>query len=313
VSVVATRPRLGFLGVGWIGRKRLEAIEASGVAEIAALADPAIDGALDSLEELLAEELEGIVIASPPGLHAEQARTAVEHGLAVFCQKPLALDAAGAGRVVEAARDADRLLAVDLCYRHTEAARRVHELVSDGTLGEIFAVDLVFHNAYGPDKPWSAVPALAGGGCVLDLGVHLVDLALWTLGWPEVRTVAGHLRGRPLEDYAAAQLELETGAVVRLACSWRLHVGRDCAIEASFHGTRGGASLRNVGGSFFDFTAERHTGAGSEVLAAPPDDWGGRAAVAWARQLAAGGRFDPAADELVRVHDVLDRIVGRGP
>ena len=308
MSVVATKPRLGFLGVGWIGRARLQAIEASGVAEVTALADPAVDGALDSLEELLAEELDGIVIATPPALHVTQACAALEQGVAVFCQKPLAIDAVGAGVVVDAARAADRLLGVDLCYRHTEAARRVRELVTDGRLGEIFAVDLVFHNAYGPDKPWANDLALAGGGCVLDLGVHLVDLALWTLGGPEVRTVTSHLHGRRFEDYAAAQLELETGAVVRLACSWRLHAGRDCVIEASFHGTHGGVALRNVDGSFYDFVADRFDGAQAERLAAPPDDWGGRAAVGWATRLAVDAGFDPAIEDVVRVHETLDRI-----
>ncbi|MFL5972859.1 MAG: gfo/Idh/MocA family oxidoreductase, partial [Gaiellaceae bacterium] len=63
MTVVATRPRLGFLGVGWIGRKRLEAIEASGVAAVAAVADPAVDGAAASLDELLEQELDGVVIA----------------------------------------------------------------------------------------------------------------------------------------------------------------------------------------------------------------------------------------------------------
>jgi predicted dehydrogenase len=308
VSVVAAKPRLGFLGVGWIGRMRLEALEESGVAEAAALADPAVDGALDPLEELLAEDLDGIVIATPPALHDSQACAALERGLAVFCQKPLAVDALGAGAVVDAARTADRLLGVDLCYRHTEAARRVRELVTARELGDVFAVDLVFHNAYGPDKPWAQDLALAGGGCLLDLGVHLVDLALWTLGWPDVRTVAGHLHGRPFEDYAAAQLELATGTLVRLACSWRLHAGRDCVIEASFHGTAGGAALRNVDGSFYDFVAERLDGAHAERLTEPPDDWGGRALVEWAQRLAAGERFDPAVEDVVRVHEALDRI-----
>jgi hypothetical protein len=65
VSAVATRPRLGFLGVGWIGRLRLEAVAASGEADVAAVADPAVPGALASLDELLAEELDGVVIATP--------------------------------------------------------------------------------------------------------------------------------------------------------------------------------------------------------------------------------------------------------
>jgi predicted dehydrogenase len=311
VSAVATRPRLGFLGVGWIGRNRLEAIEASGVAHVVAIADPAIEGAADSLDDLLGEGLDGIVIATPSALHEEQAVTALEHGLAVFCQKPLALDGAGARRVVDTARAADRLLDVDLCYRRTDAARRAKEVLDAGALGEVYAVDLTFHNAYGPDKAWYADPALAGGGCVLDLGIHLVDLALWTLGFPPVGSVTSSLHGAPLEDHAAVQVELEGGVTLRLACSWRLHAGRDCVLRASFYGTRGGVSVRNVGGSFFDFVAERYTGTSTEVLAAPPDDWGGRAAVEWARRLAAGAGFDASAEEHVHVQELLDRVYGR--
>ena len=72
-----------------------------------------------------------------------------------------------------AARQSNRLLAVDLSYRFTEAMRQVRNSVQSGALGRIFAVDLVFHNAYGPDKAWFRDPILSGGGCVMDLGVHL--------------------------------------------------------------------------------------------------------------------------------------------
>jgi predicted dehydrogenase len=63
-----------------------------------------------------------------------------------------------------------------------------------------------------------------------------------------------------VEDYAVAQIDLAGGCVVRLACSWNLPAGRDAVIEAHFHGTRGGAAMRNVGGSFYDFVAERFDG-----------------------------------------------------
>jgi predicted dehydrogenase len=313
VSAVATKPRLGFLGVGWIGRKRLEALQAGGIAEVAAVADPAVDGALDSLDELLEAELDGVVIATPSALHAEQALAALDRGLAVFCQKPLALDAATARRVVDAARAADRPLAVDFCYRTTEAARRVREVVAGGELGDVFAADLVFHNAYGPDKAWFRDPALSGGGCAIDLGIHLVDLALWTLGFPEVESLESALHGSPLERYAAVHARLAGGTTLRLACSWWLPAGRECVFEASFYGQHGGASLHDVGGSFYDFTAERFDGTTTRMLAAPPDDWGGRAIRDWTRRLAAGDGFDPAADQIVRVHEVLDRIYGRQP
>jgi len=326
------RPRLGFLGVGWIGRHRMEAIAASGVAAVAAIADPepaaaaasqsvAPDAVLvGSLDELLELELDGVVIATPSALHADQAVRALERGVAVFCQKPLARTAFETRRVVDAARAANRPLGVDLSYRHTAAMQRIRELVQRGALGTVYAVDLTFHNAYGPDKAWFYDPTLSGGGCVIDLGVHLVDLAFWTLGFPRVRDATSELFAggnrivdatARVEDFATATLSLESDATVRLACSWRLHAGRACVIEAAFYGTDGGAAMRNVNGSFFDFRAERFRETSSETLSDPPDAWGGRAAVAWARDLAEGRGFDASAGEYVRVAEALDAIYGR--
>ncbi len=327
------KPRLGFLGVGWIGRNRMEAIARDGAAEIAAIADAQPEArdaacaiapgavALSDLDALLDSGIDGLVIATPSALHAQQAEAALGRGVAVFCQKPLARTAAETRGVIAAARRADRLLDVDLSYRRTSGMQRIRELVAGGGIGEVYAVDLVFHNAYGPDKPWFRDPVLSGGGCVIDLGIHLVDLALWTLDFPQVEAVASrlHAGGRRLalptssvvEDHAVAQIDLAGGCVVRLACSWNLPAGRDAVIEASFHGTRGGAAFRNVGGSFYDFTAERFEGTRAEPLASPPDDWGGRAAVHWARALANGGRYDPSIERLAEVAAVLDAIYAR--
>jgi predicted dehydrogenase len=323
------KPRIGFLGTGWIGRHRMQAILATGVVEPIAIADPSPEMAAEAqrlapsarlvpdLDAILDTDVDGVVIATPSALHAEQSMRALERGVAVFCQKPLGRTAAETQVAVDAARRVDRLLAVDLSYRFTEGMRRIRDLVCTGELGRVFAADLAFHNAYGPDKPWFYDPALSGGGCLMDLGVHLVDLALWTLDFPDVTTVSGNLltAGEPpagrVEDYAVATLELATGTVVRLVCSWRLHAGRDAVISAAFHGTAGGAALHNVDGSFYDFTAERYRGTAREPLATPPDEWGGRAAADWALRLAAGERFDPAAERLVDVARVLDRIYGR--
>jgi predicted dehydrogenase len=298
VSAVATRPRLGFLGVGWIGRSRLEAIERSGVAEIAAICDPAVAGSLETLDGV---ELDGVVIATPSALHAEQAIAALERGAAVFCQKPLARTAAEARRVVDAARRADRLLGVDLSYRHARAFQTARALVRSGELGELVSAQLTFHNAYGPDKTWCRDPELAGGGCLIDLGIHLVDIALWTLGPDALRRVDARVVGRPVEHHAVVVLDRGV-----LACSWDLHAGRDAVIEASFYCTRGGVSVTNVDGSFYDFRCERFRGTTRETIVEPPDDWPGRAAVEWARRLAGGERFDPAAGELVVLHETID-------
>jgi len=326
-------PRVGFLGTGWIGRHRMEAMLATGAIEAAAVCDPSPEcvaqavtlapgvQVVDSYEAMLALGIDGVVIATPSAGHADQSIAGLRAGAAVFCQKPLGRNADEAQAVVDAARAADRLLGVDLSYRHTEGMVKIADLVRSGALGTVFAVDLTFHNAYGPDKPWFYDRAQSGGGCVVDLGVHLVDLALWVLGFPDVRDVSADLfaGGRPLpegavEDFANARFTVG-GTAVRLACSWRLHAGRDAVIEAAFYGTQGGAALRNVGGSFYDFTAERFAGTSSERLSEGADAWGGRAAAAWATQLAQDRGFDPAAEHFVRSAEVLDGIYrsGLGP
>lgn len=324
-------PRLGFLGVGWIGRNRMEAIARSGCAEIAAIADPAKDlvkkavqicGECDveepqlasSLDELLQVDLDGVVIATPSALHAQQSIACLERGLAVFCQKPLARNGNETRRVVEAARANDCLLGVDLSYRHLTGVKRIRELLRDGTLGQVFAVELAFHNAYGPDKPWFYDRKLSGGGCVIDLGIHLVDLALWALDFPGVSRVTSRLfqNGEPLksgiEDYASARLDLNTGTTVQMACSWKLPAGCNAIISAAFYGSKGGAVLRNVNGSFYDFTAEHCVGTERRSLATPPDQWQGRAAVDWARRLACGLKYDDAIEHLVEVARTVDHI-----
>ena len=91
----------------------------------------------------------------------------------------------------------------------------------------------------------------------------------------------------------------------------RLQAGCDAEISAAFYGSGGGAALKNVGGSFYDFTAERYRGTARETLATPPDAWGGRAAADWAQRLAQRAGFDPQAERLVEVARVLDRIYGR--
>jgi predicted dehydrogenase len=320
---------LGFLGTGWIGRNRMEAMLATGEAKAVAICDPNADMArqaqelapdaqlVGSFDELLACEPDGVVIATPSALHAEQCIRAFDAGAAVFCQKPLGRSAAEVGAVLEAARKADRLLGVDLSYRHTAAMQAIRDRLPE--LGTAFAADLTFHNAYGPGAGWFWDPKLSGGGCLIDLGVHLVDLALWMFDFPDVvEADATLLRdGRPVqadqvEDYAAGELELANHVTVRIACSWNLNAGRDAVIEATFYGTEGGAQMRNENGSFFDFSAELFKGRNAERIAELPDQWGGRAAVEWVRKLAAGNRFSGSTTGLLETASALDRLYGRG-
>jgi predicted dehydrogenase len=332
-TLVDGKPKLGFIGVGWIGRNRLEAIAQENIADISAISDPNSTYVQEALEhgpdaevlgsfsEMTTSSLDGIIIATPSALHAEQSIAAMQQGKAVFCQKPLGRNAIEVRQAVDIARQKDVLLGVDFSYRFTNGIKALKEVLNSGELGDIYGANLVFHNAYGPDKPWYFDPKLAGGGCVMDLGVHLVDLLVWLFENPEVTEVNSHLfsKGKRIsnpeaqvEDYALAQMLLNDQIAVQLACSWNLPAGVDAVIEVSFYGTKGGVSFRNINGSFYEFETLAFQGTSRKTISSPGDSWGGKAAIHWAEELASNGNvFNPEAELYVKSAEILDQIYKR--
>ncbi|HLX68382.1 MAG TPA: Gfo/Idh/MocA family oxidoreductase [Verrucomicrobiae bacterium] len=320
------RPKLGFLGADGTGKTRLEAIARSGVADITAIADPVPELAakaartfpeaavLTSLDDLVEVGVDGIVIATPSALRAEQATAALERGMAIFCARSPGRTATEVRRVVDAARAADRLMGIDLPYR--SRFRKIHDLCQHGELGEIFAVDLVFHSAPELAATWFC-DSTSGGGCVMDLGFHLLDLALWNLNFPRIANATSHLFARgntfqshrdAAEDDALAQLDLENGTTIKLACSWKLPTGCGAIISASFYGTKGGAALQNVNGSLDEFSAARFHGSRRETIACTSQTWSGLAAIDWAERLANGERFSNDIEHLTHTMTAMDAI-----
>lgn len=322
---------LGFVGLGWIGLNRLQQLLAHTKIDKIALIEPVkaqLDRALaltdkaqifTAYEDVLSDEsLDGIVIATPSALHAQQAIQALNAQKAVFCQKPLGRNAAEVKAVLQASQTNNKLLAVDLSYRFTQAFQQVYQILQKGTIGKVFSVELVFHNAYGPDKAWFYDLEKAGGGCVLDLGIHLLDMALWGLNFPSVTQVKSQRfhqgekieKKQPLiEDFATAQLLTQENTVINLQCSWNLSAGKDAVISATFYGTKGGVAFKNVKGSFYDFTAEHYTGTTTQTLITPSDDWGGKAGIKWADAVRSGIGYDKqSAKELIQLAQTIDRI-----
>jgi len=131
------RPRVGFLGVGWIGRHRMEAILATGAVEVAGIADASAEMAAaaatlapgarltSTLDELLDLGLDAVVIATPSALHAAQSIRALECGAAVFCQKPLGRTAAEAHGFATAADAAGLVHAVGFSWRRLAAVEAI--------------------------------------------------------------------------------------------------------------------------------------------------------------------------------------------
>nr|HAT8714815.1 gfo/Idh/MocA family oxidoreductase [Legionella jordanis] len=328
------RLSLGFIGVGWIGRSRMEALIHQAKVDPLVIAEPCRQNAAEALklaagaklvdspdEVYKHQQLDGIVIATPSAMHASQSVEALKAGKAVFCQKPLGRTYEEIEQVIQASREADKLLHVDLSYRHTKAFQAVYETVSRGEIGRIHGVNLIFHNAYGPDKPWFYDLKQSGGGCVIDLGVHLLDMALCCLGFPEIISLNSNLyskgfRLKPheetVEDFAKVFMLTEHETTISLDCSWHSSAGQDAIIEVVFFGSEGGVSFKNVNGSFYDFKAEKYHGTHSQNLVQPADDWSGRAGVVWAEKLAAGQGYDEAtANEYLKTALIIDRIYGR--
>jgi predicted dehydrogenase len=332
-TLVDNKPKLGFIGVGWIGRNRLEAIAQENIADISAISDPnptyvqeALQhgpnaAVLPSFTEMTTSSVDGIIIATPSALHAEQSIEAMQQGKAVFCQKPLGRNAAEVREVVATAREKNVLLGVDFSYRFTKGIESLKEVLNSGQLGDIYGANLVFHNAYGPDKAWYFDPKLAGGGCVMDLGVHLVDLLVWLFENPDVTDVNSHLfsKGKRIlnpdeqvEDYAVAQMLLNNNIAVQLACSWNLPAGVDAVIEVSFYGTQGGVSFKNINGSFYEFETLDFQGTSRKTISGSGDSWGGKAAIHWAEELASKGNvFNPEAELYIKSAEILDLIYKR--
>jgi predicted dehydrogenase len=324
-------PKLGFLGVGWIGKHRMQAIRESKVASVVALCDPFAENTAQfckdnnlrnvlSYEALLEEDLDGIVIATPNALHKKQVLQALNKGKAVFCQKPLACTTGDTLEVISAAQQNNCLLLTDFSYRNTRSLQKIKTLIDANELGEVYAVHLTFHSAHLPDKPWYYKPELSGGGCLMDLGVHLVDILFWIFPSIEINEITSTLfaQGKPLtdvnkqvEDYAICQLNANSGMVSQLSCSWNTHTGKEALIEFNFYGTKGGATFRNVNGSYYDFKSEFYKGTRRQVLSLPPDEWGGKAAVQWATMLANKNEYRSDAEAYVKTAKVLDRIYKR--
>jgi len=256
-----------------------------------------------------------VVIATPSARQAETAIAALERGVAVFCEGLETQTTGEISRVIAAARSANLLLGVNLPYRFLHGLRQVRQICRDGELGEIYSADVMFHQPARPAQPLSG--ETFSPGCVRDPGFHMIDLALWHLGFPRIRDVASRLfaQGKLLrgqshcaEDFAVARFDLENGATIKLACSCSLPAGCGPIIAGSFHGTNGGASFHNTEGSYSDFVARRFRGSQITTFEFVPHARTGGAVAHWAERLANGAKFDAEAETLATVAAGLDRI-----
>lgn len=190
-----------------------------------------------SLDELWAEDLDGVMIATPHSTHVELTLSAITAGLAVMVEKPLALSVEDARRCVDAADKAETLLQVAHYRRRLPATRRVKALIDDGVLGHLHLVEGHFSRRLGPnhDRPWRDDPSEAPVGAMTALGVHMADNLLYFAGSAGRVSAFSTRIGRvaEIDDMSGALIEFESGAIGVLTTSLRIPKVVSCAA----HGT----------------------------------------------------------------------------
>ena len=217
--------RWGIAGFGWVASDYMApAIEAAGD-RLVAIADPADEAharaaargarAYRTVAELAADgEVEAVYVATPNHLHRPAAEAAAAAGKAVLCEKPVAADLGDAEAIVAACRVAGVLYGTAFDQRHHPAHRALREAIAGGRIGTVTALRIVYACWLGPDwttghggANWRAEAAKAGGGALMDLAPHGLDLADFLLGEPLVR-LAG-LTQRRVHAY-----EVDDGALL---------------------------------------------------------------------------------------------------
>lgn len=166
------------------------------------------------------DDIDLAIVASPAGFHAEQTSALLRRGLHVFCEKPMARTAAECDAMITAARAADRLLAVGHFKRFFPATRQIKEAVDRQTFGRLIS----FHFYDGGKFGWPAQSRTlfdrqtGGGGVLIDIGVHALDLALWWFGEPSEVACRDDAMGG-VEANAAVTLTYANGATGTLVAS----------------------------------------------------------------------------------------------
>ena len=137
------------------------------------------------------QEVDAVDIVAPNSLHAQIATAALSAGKPVFCEKPPALDAQETLSMVKAASSSGKLLMFGFMFRFSEKMRLVRELIQAGALGDITYVKAGVIRRFGSPGGWFTDRLVAGGGPLIDVGVHLIDLVEFLMGEPEPVSVYG--------------------------------------------------------------------------------------------------------------------------
>ena len=232
--MTAVELKIGIIGCGGISRAHLGGYSQCEGVKIVAAADSVAEkanemagktGAIpytDYIEMLDRGDLDGVSIATPPRLHRSIVIAALERGIHVLCEKPLAMDADEAKDVVEAAEKAGKILMTAFCHRFHEPVMVAREMIQSGKLG----VPVMFRNRFGGKRDfsgtWFSEKETAGGGSLMDTSIHSIDLFRYLMGEVEEVFATLHTFDKRIEVEDCNILTLKTvdGVLGTIEASW---------------------------------------------------------------------------------------------
>lgn len=291
--------RVGVIGLG-MGRGHIRGYQSHPKAKVVAIADIdeerlknvgeefEIEGRYKDYKEMLKEEkLDVVSVATPNVLHKPQTIAALEAGCHVCCEKPMAMNADEAKEMNAAAAKAKKRIQINFSYRFTEQSWTLKKQVETGILGDIYFARTIWHRRRGLPGlgSWFGIKEQSGGGPLIDLGVHRLDLALWLMNYPKPVWVMGSAynaiaagiakkegKKYDVEDLAAGLIKFENGATVAVEASWAGNIKENDLMETRLWGTEGGLVQKNVGEGY-SFEAEMYVekeGAQFDMKLHPP-------------------------------------------
>jgi predicted dehydrogenase len=291
--------RVGVIGLG-MGRFHIANYQTHPDAEVVAIADTdekrlaevgdkyGVPGRYTVAEEMLAHEhLDVVSVATPNKFHKPLTIAALEAGCHVLCEKPMAMSALEGREMIAAAHRAGKRLMINFSYRFSEQSMALKEQVESGILGDVYYARTIWHRRRGLPGfgGWFGQKALSGGGPLIDLGVHRLDLALWLMNYPQpawvmastYNPIASELARKQgaaydVEDLAVGLIKFTNGATVEIEASWAANIAEREMMETRLFGTKGGLVQRNLEETY-KFEAEMYlelNGSQFDVKLHPP-------------------------------------------
>ena len=266
--------RCGVVGLG-MGQNHVHGYRSHPGAELVAVADIdpvrleeigrkklGVEKCYSTLTEMLKnEDLDIVSIATPNKFHAPLTIEALKAGCHVLCEKPMAMSVKEAEEMIRVAKNVGKRIMIDFSYRTSEQSVALKKAVESGILGDIYFARTQWLRRRGAPlgtQGWFRKKELSGGGPLLDLGVHRLDLALWLMNYPKPVWVMGstynHLAQQlqaqdghqyDVEDLAVALIKFENGATLELEASWLTNIRENELMSTRLLGNKAGLLQHN--------------------------------------------------------------------